>query len=63
MKRYPRSSYRRGAKLWLALSHFHLGDEKKFMNTVDEFRRKYRNTKEWKVLSQYYEDLNLKYSK
>lgn len=63
VKRYPRSKYRRGAKLWLALSHFYLGNQDQFIDTVDEFRRKYRNTQEWKVLSQYYEDLNHKYKK
>jgi|LULF01.1.fsa_nt_gb TolA-binding protein len=63
VKRYPRSKYYRGAKLWLALSHFYQGDQKKFVETVDEFRRKYRNTQEWKVLSRYYEDLNYKYKK
>lgn len=63
VKKYPRSKYQRGAKLWLALSHFYLGDQDKFVETVDEFRRKYRNTQEWKVLSQYYEELNHKYKK
>lgn len=61
VKNYPKSKFYRGAKLWLALSHFYQGDQKKFVKTVNEFRRKYRNTKEWKVLSRYYEDLNHKY--
>lgn len=63
VKRYPNSKYKRGAKLWLALSHFYLGEQGKFVETVNEFRRKYRNTQEWKVLSRYYEDLNHKYKK
>lgn len=63
VRRYPTSKYYRGAKLWLALSHFYQGDKKKFVATVDEFRKKYRNTKEWKVLSKYYEELNYKYKK
>lgn len=63
VKKYPRSEYKRGAKLWLGLSHFYLGDQDQFVETVNEFRRKYRNTKEWKVLSQYYEELNHKYRK
>lgn len=61
VKKYPRSKYYRGAKLWLALSQFHQGDLKHFMSTVDEFKLKYRNTKEWKVLSRYYEDIAYKY--
>lgn len=61
IQKYPLSKYVRGAKLWLALSHHHNGDNKAFMATVDEFRLKYRNTKEWKILSQYYEDIAGKY--
>lgn len=61
VKRYPNSKFHRGAKLWLGLAHFHKGDEAKFMQTVEEFRSKYRNTQEWKVLSKYYEDLAHKY--
>lgn len=60
---YPTSKYVRGAKLWRALSHHYNGDNKAFMASVDEFRKKYRNTKEWKVLSQYYEDIAVKYGK
>jgi outer membrane protein assembly factor BamD (BamD/ComL family)/cell division protein FtsB len=63
VKKYPKSNLYRGAKLWLALSHFYQGDHDRFMNTVEEFRKKYRNTKEWKVLSRYYEDLAYKYKK
>lgn len=61
IKRYPSSKYYRGAKLWLGLSYFYQGDKQKFVQTVDEFRSKYRNTKEWQVLSQYYEELNYNY--
>lgn len=61
VRNYPKSKYYRGAKLWLALSHFYQGNQKGFIETVDEFRKKYRNTKEWKVLSKYYEELNYKY--
>lgn len=60
---YPKSKLFRGAKLWLALSHFHSGEKKKFIATVDEFRKKYRNTNEWKVLSRYYEDISYKYNR
>jgi TolA-binding protein len=61
VKKYPRSKYYRGAKLWMGLSHLYSGDKDKFLETVEEFRSKYRNTKEWKVLSQYYENLVYKY--
>ena len=63
VKNHPKSKYYRGAKLWLGLSHFYQGDQGKFIKTVDEFRRKYRNTDEWKVLSRYYEELNHNYKK
>lgn len=63
VKSYPKSKLYRGAKLWLALSHFHSGEKKKFIATVDEFRKKYRNTHEWKVLSRYYEDISYKYNR
>lgn len=63
VKKYPRSKLFRGAKLWLALSHFHKGDHERFVATVEEFRLKYRNTREWKVLSNYYEDIAFQYRK
>lgn len=63
VKNYPKSKLYRGAKLWLALSHYRQGDTEKFMNTYEEFRKKYRNTKEWKVLSRYYEEIAYKYKK
>lgn len=63
VSKYPSSKYRRGAKLWLALSHYYQGDKAEFMATVEEFRLKYRNTKEWKLLSKYYEDLAYKHKK
>lgn len=57
MSKYPTSQYYRSAKLWVALTHMKLGDKKKFFATVEEFRKKYRNTKEWKILSSYYENI------
>jgi TolA-binding protein len=56
--KYPKSSFYRGAKLWLALSQYNQGDSQQFLATVEEFRLKYRNTEEWKILSKYYEDIN-----
>lgn len=60
---HPKSQFYRGAKLWLALSQYQQGDHKKFLDTVEEFRLKYRNTEEWKILSRYYEDINYKVKK
>ncbi len=57
---YPKSEFYRGAKLWLALSQYNQGDHKKFATTVEEFRVKYRNTDEWKILSRYYENITEK---
>lgn len=60
VKNYPKSDFYRGAKLWLALSQYNQGQHKKFLVTVEEFRLKYRNTEEWKILSRYYEDISYK---
>jgi tetratricopeptide (TPR) repeat protein len=57
---YPKSEFYRGAKLWLALSQYNQGNHDKFLKTVEEFRLKYRNTDEWKLLSRYYEDISYK---
>jgi tetratricopeptide (TPR) repeat protein len=58
---HPRSSLYRSAKLWLGLSYFNTGDKKKFMATVEEFKSKYRNTTEWKILSKHYEEIAYQY--
>jgi outer membrane protein assembly factor BamD (BamD/ComL family) len=66
ISQYPskrRSKYFRGAKLFLALSNFYLGDQDKFIATVNEFHQKYRNSQEYTLLSKYYNDLALKYDK
>jgi tetratricopeptide (TPR) repeat protein len=60
VKDHPRSQFYRGAKLWLALAQYNQGDHQKFLKTVEEFRLKYRNTDEWKILSRYYEDISYK---
>lgn len=60
MSKYPTSQYFRSAKLWVALTHMKLGEKKKFFATVEEFRKKYRNTSEWKILSSYYEKIEEK---
>jgi TolA-binding protein len=63
VKNYPKSKFYRGAKLWLALSKLNQGDKKYFYHTVEEFRQKYRNTNEWKILSRHYETINKTYNK
>lgn len=63
VERFPASKYSRGSKLWLALAYHKTGKTGRFMASVDEFRIKYRNTKEWKVLSRYYEDIAYKFKK
>jgi TolA-binding protein len=60
VKDHPKSEFYRGAKLWLALAQYNQGENQKFIATVEEFRIKYRNTDEWKILSRYYEDISYK---
>ncbi len=60
VQNYPQSEFYRGAKLWLALAQYNQGEHQKFLKTVEEFRLKYRNTEEWKILSRYYEDISYK---
>lgn len=60
MNKYPTSRYFRSAKLWVALTRMKMGDKKGFYATVEEFRKKYRNTNEWKILSAYYEKIEEK---
>lgn len=60
ISKYPKSRYYRGAKLWLALAELKQGNKDHFVSTVEEFRNKYRNTEEWKILSQYYETFSTK---
>jgi tetratricopeptide (TPR) repeat protein len=63
VKNHPKSEFYRGAKLWLALAQYNQGEHQKFLATVEEFRLKYRNTEEWKILSRYYEDISYKVKK
>lgn len=63
VKNYPTSPYYRGGRLWLALTKLNMGDQEAFFGTVEEFRKKYRNTNEWKVLSQHYEKIVQKYKR
>lgn len=63
VEKYPNSSFYRGGKLWLALAKEKIGDKKFFYKTVEEFRKNYRNTQEWEILSAHYETITAKYSK
>ncbi len=58
---YPTSKFYRGAKLWLALNNLKQGKRGEFFQTVEEFRQRYRNTPEWKILSVHYEEIVQKY--
>jgi len=58
---YPASKFYRGAKLWFALSHLQTGDKGTFFKIVEEFRNKYRNTQEWKILRSHYEEIVKRY--
>jgi len=60
---YPTSKYYRGAKLWMALTHLRTGKDDRFFATVEEFRKKYRNTDEWEILSHHYESIVQKYKR
>ena len=61
IKKYPTSRYFRGAKLWKGLTELKQGLRKEFFEVVEEFRKKYRNTPEWKILSAHYEKIRRKY--
>jgi TolA-binding protein len=61
IRKYPTSQYFRGAKLWKGLTQLKQGRTKQFFNVVEEFRKKYRNTPEWKILSSHYEKIRRKY--
>lgn len=58
---YPSSEYFRGAKLWLGLLSLREGRKKDFFNTVEEFRKKYRNTAEWELISRHYDSIYKNY--
>jgi hypothetical protein len=61
VNKYPTSKFYRGAKLWMALANLRQGDQQAFFSTVDEFRKKYKNTKEWDILKGHYETIVQKY--
>ena len=58
---YPQSAYFRSAKLWRGLINLKKGNKKQFFLTVEEFRKKYRNTEEWKLISRHYDTIYKNY--
>lgn len=63
IEQHPNSQFYRGAKLWSAMTYLEMGDQDRFFQTVEEFRKKYRNTEEWKILSHHYEKIMQKYKR
>ena len=61
INKFPSSKFYRGAKLWMAMTNLRQGNHKEFFNTVEEFRKKYKNTKEWDILKGHYETIVQKY--
>ena len=59
--KFPTSKYFRSAKLWRGLSFHKLGKDEEFFKVVDEFRLKYRNTSEWEILRDHYDEIRRKY--
>ena len=53
---YPTSPFFRAAKLYKGLTFQKTGNEPEFYQIVEEFRLKYRNTPEWKIVSAHYEE-------
>ncbi len=53
--KYPESPLIIQAKLWRGLAFHRLNNKKEFLAMMEEFKTKYRNTKEWTVLKNIYE--------
>ena len=54
---HPKSKLYRSSKLWKGLSHLKMGNKEKFVEIAKEFKLKYQNTPEWKVLREHYENI------
>ena len=54
---HPNSKLYRSSKLWAGLCHLKMGNKDKFIQTAQEFKNKYQNTPEWKVLKVHYENI------
>jgi hypothetical protein len=61
-KVYPQSIYFRSSQLWKGLALLQMKKVKEFVQVVETFRLKYRNSDEWRVLAQYHPDILKKYS-
>jgi hypothetical protein len=61
MSTHPTSRYYRGAKLWTGLNELRKGNHAQFFAVYEEFRKNYRNTEEWKILSAHHEQINKKF--
>lgn len=61
IEKYPTSDFYLSTKMWLALSYLKQGKNQQFFSMVEEFRKKYRNTSEWNILSSHYEKIVQKY--
>lgn len=62
-RNYPTSQFYRAAKLWQAMTFLKVGERDKFFATAEEFRKNYRNTPEWQILSTHYEKIVQNYKK
>lgn len=60
-KHFSSSPFYRGAKLWKSLSLLQMGQKDQFFETVELFRKQYRNTPEWRIIRAHYEDLRNEY--
>lgn len=55
LKKFPESPLIVKAKLWRGLAFHKLNNKEEFLAMMEEFKTKYRNTKEWVVLKSIYE--------
>lgn len=58
---YPTSAFFRAAKLYKGLAYLKENNKEEFFKIVEEFRLKYRNTPEWKIVSAHYEEFLKRY--
>lgn len=55
LEKFPNSAYIVKTKLWRGLAYYQLKDQRSFNDMIEEFKEKYRNTKEWDILKNIYE--------
>jgi len=61
-KEIKNTSYQRHAKLWKAIALSNSGKKKEAFNIFEEFRKRYKNTAEWKILAPHYEKIMKRYA-